>query len=94
MVDAEAAARAVLSGRATAVAKSSDGAVKMLRIFKMAKNSAIKSRTQAINQLKSLIVTADECVRESLDGLTTKHLVNRPGFSGGRVLPTPVDAGG
>lgn len=77
MVDAEAAARAVLSGRATSVAKTSDGAVEMLRVFKMAKNSGIKSRTQAINQLKSLIVTADSSMRESFDGLTTKQLVRR-----------------
>ncbi|MGP4092800.1 IS110 family transposase, partial [Streptomyces sp. KR55] len=50
-IDAEAAARAVLSGRATAAAKTSDGPVEMLRLFKLAKGSAIKSRTQAINQL-------------------------------------------
>ncbi|MFI6731283.1 transposase, partial [Streptomyces atratus] len=55
-VDAEAAARAVLSGRATATAKTSDGPVEMLRLFKLAKGSAIKSRTQAINQLKSVLV--------------------------------------
>ncbi|MES4886317.1 transposase [Streptomyces sp. NPDC000349] len=40
-VDAEAAARAVLSGRATAAAKTSDGPVEMLRLFKLAKGSAI-----------------------------------------------------
>jgi transposase len=45
-IDAEAAARAVLSGQATATAKSSDGNVEMLRLFKLAKSSAIKSRTQ------------------------------------------------
>lgn len=33
MVDAEAAARAVLSGRATSVAKTSDGAVEMRRVI-------------------------------------------------------------
>jgi transposase len=77
MVDAEAAARAVLSGRATSVAKSSDGAVEMLRMFKMAKNSAIKSRSQAINQLKAVIVTADAPLRESLAGLSNPHLIRR-----------------
>ena len=58
-VDAEAAARAVLSGRATATAKTGDGPVEMLRMFKLAKASAIKSRTQAINQLKAVLVGAD-----------------------------------
>ena len=36
-VDAEAAARAVLSGRASASAKAGDGPVEMVRIFKLAK---------------------------------------------------------
>ncbi|WP_228023186.1 IS110 family transposase [Streptomyces acidicola] len=39
-VDAEAAARAVLSGRAAAAAKSSDGPVETPRLFKLAKGSA------------------------------------------------------
>ena len=76
-VDAEAAARAVLSGRATAAAKTSDGPVEMLRLFKLAKASAIKSRTQAINQLKSVLVSADPALRESLAGLTNPHLFKR-----------------
>ncbi|MGX4694453.1 IS110 family transposase [Streptomyces sp. JNUCC 63] len=76
-VDAEAAARAVLSKRATATAKTSDGPVEMLRLFKLAKSSAIKSRTQAINQLKSVLVSADAALRESLAGLTNPHLSAR-----------------
>lgn len=43
-IDAEAAARAVVTGRATASAKAGDGPVEMLRRFKMAKTSATKSR--------------------------------------------------
>lgn len=43
IIDAEAAARAVITGRATATAKAADGPVEMLRLFKMAKASAIKS---------------------------------------------------
>ncbi|WP_370088340.1 IS110 family transposase [Streptacidiphilus sp. MAP12-16] len=76
-IDAEAAARAVLSGRATAAAKTSDGPVEMLRLFKLAKGSAIKSRTQAINQLKSVLVSADAALRESLAGLTNPRLFKR-----------------
>ncbi|WP_254397833.1 IS110 family transposase [Streptomyces sp. AC558_RSS880] len=76
-VDAEAAARAVLSGRATVTAKTSDGPVEMLRLFKLAKGSAIKSRTQAINQPKSVLVCADSALREALAGLTNPHLIKR-----------------
>ncbi|MGW0885837.1 IS110 family transposase [Streptomyces sp. NPDC002671] len=73
-IDAEAAARAVLSSRATAAAKTSDGPVEMLRLFKLAKGSAVKSRTQAINQLKSVLVCADPELRESLAGLSNPKL--------------------
>lgn len=76
-VDAEAAACAVLSGRATATAKTSDGPVEALRLLKLAKGSAIKSRTQAINQLKSVLVSADAALRESLAGLSNPHLFRR-----------------
>ncbi|WP_229866323.1 IS110 family transposase [Streptomyces spinoverrucosus] len=65
-IDAATAAQAVLSGRATANAKTSDGPVEAIRMFKMAKGFAIKSRSQAINQLKAVLVSADPALRESL----------------------------
>jgi transposase len=74
-LDAEAAARAVLSGRAEAVAKSSTGPVEMIRMFKLAKASAVKSRTQAINQLKAVLIGADPQLRESLTGLSNRKLL-------------------
>lgn len=76
-IDAQAAARAVLSGRATATAKTSNGPVEMLRMFKLAKSSAIKSRTQAINQLKAVLVAADPTLREALSGLSTPILIRQ-----------------
>ncbi|GAA3826082.1 IS110 family transposase [Sphaerisporangium flaviroseum] len=74
-VDAENAARAVLSGQATAVAKGGDGSVEMIRMFKMAKDSAIKARTQAINQLKAVLVRAEPDLRDSLAGLGPVALI-------------------
>jgi transposase len=68
-LDAENAARAVLSGRATAEAKAGDGHVEAIRMFKIAKDSANKARTQAINQLRAVLVRADPQLRESLAGL-------------------------
>jgi transposase len=76
-IDAEAAARAVLTGRATALAKTNDGPVEMLRMLKMAKTSAVKSRTQAINQLKAIVMRADSALRDSLTGLSTPRLIRR-----------------
>ncbi|MFF0501862.1 IS110 family transposase [Nocardia aobensis] len=77
ILDAEAAARAVLSGRASAIAKTGDGAAEILRMLKTAKDSAIKSRSQAINQLKAIIVRADPALRESLAGLSNPRLIRR-----------------
>ncbi len=76
-IDAEAAAQAVLSGRATSAAKASDGPVEMIRMFKLAKASAIKARTQAIYQLKAVLVTADPALREELSGLSNPVLIRR-----------------
>ncbi|WP_234335408.1 MULTISPECIES: IS110 family transposase [Streptomyces] len=64
-LDAPAAARAVLSGHARARAKSGDGPVHSARMFKLAKDSAVKARTQAINQLKAVLVIADPALRSS-----------------------------
>ena len=75
--DAEMAARSVLAGVADATPKSGQGAVEMIRMLKSAKDSAIKARTQAINQMKALVVTAPSQLRESLDGLTTAALAAR-----------------
>jgi transposase len=44
-IDAFAAARAVLSGRATSTGKTRDGPVQMLRMLRLARTSAVKSRT-------------------------------------------------
>jgi transposase len=76
-LDAEAAARAVLSGRASGSAKAGDGPVEMLRVFKVTKDSAVKARTQAINQLKAVLVAADPALREALSGLTNTMLIRR-----------------
>ncbi|HSS23013.1 MAG TPA: IS110 family transposase [Mycobacterium sp.] len=76
-LDAEAAARAVLSGRASGSAKAGDGPVEMLRMFKLAKASAIKARTQTINQLKAVLVAADPQLRETLSGLSNLRLIRR-----------------
>lgn len=76
-IDAEAAARAVVSGRATSTAKASEGPVEMIRMFKLAKASAIKARTQAINQLKAVLVAADPALREGLSGLSNPILIRR-----------------
>ena len=75
--DAEMAARAVLAGVADATPRSGKGEIEMIRMLKSAKDSAVKARTQAVNQMKALVVTAPAELRETLDGLTTSALVKR-----------------
>ena len=75
--DAEMAARAVLAGVADATPKSGDGEVEMIRMLKSAKDSAVKARTQAFNQMKALIVTAPAELRETLGRLTAAALITR-----------------
>ena len=75
--DAEMAARAVLAGVADATPKSGEGEVEMIRMLKSARDSAVKARTQAANQMKALVVTAPAELREMLDGLTTSALAKR-----------------
>ena len=58
--DAESAARAVLAGETAGEPKSADGRVEMIRALRTARRSALKSRTQAANQLQGLRVTAPE----------------------------------
>jgi transposase len=83
-VDAEAATRAVLSGEATARPKSGEDRVEMIRALRAARSSAIKARTQAINAIKALVVSAPAELREQLRVLSSAQLVRtcarlRPG---------------
>jgi transposase len=74
-IDAEAAARAVLGGTATAVPKDRDSQVEALRNLRIARASAVKHRADVQRELKSLVVTAPEPIRAGLRGLTTARLV-------------------
>lgn len=75
IADAEAAARAVLAGEATAVPKAGNDHAEMIRILRAARVTAMKARTQAVNTLRSLIVTAPSELREMLHGLTIPKLI-------------------
>ncbi len=76
-LDAEAAARAVLAGTATATPKDGDDQVEVIRILKLTRDSAVKAQTQAVNQLKAVLVTAPAELREPLTGLGLVTLLER-----------------
>lgn len=66
-LDAEGAARSVLSGQATALAKTQTGLSEMIRHLKIARDSAVKAKSQAMITLKTLIINAPEALRATLD---------------------------
>lgn len=86
-IDAYAAARAAQSGAATGTPKTRDGQVEAIRTLRLVKLSAVKSRTQAINQLRAVLTTGPAELREALRGLPSRQLLAacarlRPGATG------------
>ena len=65
-IDAEMAARLFLAGKAKAVPKQTDGIVESIRLLRAARHSAVKSRSAAIVQLRDLIITAPQELRDQL----------------------------
>jgi len=76
-LDAYAAARAVLSGRARTVPKLRDGRVEMIRTLHVTRRSAVKAAAQAKNQLHAEIKTAPDQLRAELRELTWAKLRDR-----------------
>ena len=91
-VDADAAARTVQAGQATGVPKAADGTVEMVRALRATRQTALKARTQAINALKGLLVTAPTELREQLQGLSTPKLVAAAAVLAPGALVTPTAA--
>jgi transposase len=73
--DAEAAARAVLSGEACGAAKVANGTVEAIRARRVARRGAMKASTQASNQLRDLVLTAPDALRAKLAPLATQARV-------------------
>jgi transposase len=86
-IDAETAARSVLAGIATAVPKTADGSAEMVRQIKVARDTAVKAKSAAIITLKTLIVNAPSDLREALEPLTDRKLIDRCA----RLLPGVIE---
>jgi transposase len=90
--DAVAAALAALNGEASGQPKSGDGTVESIRALQVARRGAVKARTQAGNQLRDLIITAPQMLREKLAALPGPERIKlaarfRPG-----ALTCPAEA--
>jgi len=78
-VDAVAAARAAQSGDATGKAKTRNGNVEAMRVLRLVKLSARRSRTVALNQMRSIVATGPEELRETMRDLPANQLIQRAG---------------
>jgi transposase len=74
-VDAQAAARAAQSGRATGIPKTRGGRVDALRALRVARRSAVAARADAQRRIKSLLVAAPDPLRAQLRELGVRELV-------------------
>ena len=73
-IDAIEAARAALSGRAAAVAKTADGNVEAIRVLLVAYRSGRDTRIKCLNQLRHLGFCAPDELRERFRGVTVVAL--------------------
>jgi transposase len=71
------AARSAQSGDARGEAKTRDGNVEAMRVLRVARSSARKARTQALNQMRSIVATGPEPIRAELRDLTVYRLLER-----------------
>ena len=64
--DAQCAARAVLAGDAKNIPKAHNGAAEALRTLSLVRRSAVKAKTQTINQIRALLVSAPQTIRDAV----------------------------
>jgi transposase len=74
-IDAEAAARTVLAGKASGAPKLADGPIEAIRMLRVARLGAVKARTAAVNTLRAMLITAPDALRSQLHGLSAAQLV-------------------
>ena len=80
-VDAEMAARAVISGRRLSTPKNKNGRVEALRVLRVTRPGAGRSRTKALQLLRRHAVSAPDEVRDEVRSLTRMQL-RRTGAAG------------
>jgi transposase len=74
-LDAQAAALAALASRRTSTPKRKDGLVESLRVLRLTRATAIRSRTKALQLLGMHVVSAPEELRDQVRNLTRMQLL-------------------
>ena len=84
----------MLGGQASVVPKAGTSTVEMIRHLKVARDTAVKGRTQAMHTLEAIIVPSLIALREQLDRLAGKTtLVRHLGLAGADALRVRPKAG-
>lgn len=74
-IDAIQAAKTALAENRTGTPKQRDGRIEALRNLRVARRSAVDQRADAQRQIKSLIITAPDELRQRLRGLSVTELI-------------------
>jgi transposase len=74
-IDAEHAARLMLTGEGMATPKTADGNVEALRMIKIARDTAVKAHTTTMITLKAVLVTCEHDLRDELAKLSDHKLI-------------------
>jgi transposase len=74
-LDAVAAARAALNGKRIRPAKHRDGRIEALRVLRTTRQTAVKARRAALQQLRNTLVAAPDDVRDQLRRRTRMQLI-------------------
>jgi hypothetical protein len=82
----------VQAGEVTVLPKAGTGQVEMIRCLRVARATAMRSRTQTINALKGLLVTAPTELREQLRGRSVTRLVQAAAALEPGPLTSPLAA--
>jgi transposase len=75
VIDAEHAAREVLTGRPMSTPKTANGSIESIRLVRIARKSAVKVQVTAMITLKATLITASDELRAVLEPLTAYQLI-------------------
>jgi transposase len=93
-LDAVGEAQSVLFGQAISRPKTQTGSSEMIRYIKIARDTAVKSRSQAMVTLKTLMINPPADLRETLDQITRKVglILHIAAFRPGDIIDTLASA--
>jgi transposase len=75
VIDAEHAAKEVLSGRPMSTPKAANGSIESIRLVRIARKAAVKVQVTAIITLKATLITASDELRGALEPMTDHQLI-------------------